>query len=119
MSIRAFVPAQMQNDLDNNNLKFSIIVDVIRFKCSFCGWYHALFVILLSVSQRICVLTIVLSAENCARAVALVEDGRNYGYVAIVLNTSRSTIERVEWRNISQVTTRGLIDGMHIRRCSI
>ena len=55
----------------------------------------------------------VLSAENCARAVALVEDGRNYGYVAIVLNTSRSSIERVEWWNISQVTTRGLIDGMY------
>ena len=43
------------------------------------------------------------------------EDGRNYGYVAKELNTSRSTIEIVEWRNISQVTTRGLIDGM--RQC--
>ena len=57
----------------------------------------------------------VLSAENCARAVALGEDGRNYGYVARVLNTSRSTIERVEWRNISLDTIRGFIDAMHGR----
>ena len=51
-------------------------------------------------------LNMVLISANFARAVALVEDGRNYGYVAIVLNISRSTIERVQWRNISQVTTR-------------
>ena len=107
MSIRAFVRAQMQNDLDNNIFKFSIIVAI------------SLLVVLLSVSQRICVLTMVLSAEICGKAVALLKERRNYGYVVIVLNTSRSTIERVEWRNISQVTTRGLIDGMHIRRCSI
>ena len=37
----------------------------------------------------------VLSVEDCAKAVALVEDGRNYEYVARVLHTHRSTIKRV------------------------
>lgn len=37
----------------------------------------------------------VLSAENCAKAVALVEDGRNFAYVARTLQVNRSTIKRV------------------------
>lgn len=37
----------------------------------------------------------VLSPEDCAKAVALVEDGRSQRYVARVLNVSRSTIQRV------------------------
>ncbi|KAF2888980.1 hypothetical protein ILUMI_17193 [Ignelater luminosus] len=37
----------------------------------------------------------VLSAEDCAKDVALVEDGRSQRYVARVLNVSHSTIQRV------------------------
>jgi transposase len=39
--------------------------------------------------------TMVLSAEDCAKAVALVEDGRSQRYVARMLNVSLSTIQRV------------------------
>ncbi|KAF2889411.1 hypothetical protein ILUMI_16763 [Ignelater luminosus] len=37
----------------------------------------------------------VLRAEECAKAVALVEDERSQRYVARVLNASHSTIQRV------------------------
>ncbi|KAF2887216.1 hypothetical protein ILUMI_18957 [Ignelater luminosus] len=37
----------------------------------------------------------VLRAEDCAKVVALVEDGRSQRYVARVLNASHSTIQRV------------------------
>ncbi|KAF2896248.1 hypothetical protein ILUMI_09925 [Ignelater luminosus] len=37
----------------------------------------------------------VLSAEDCAKVVALVKDGRSQPYVARVLNVSHSTIQRV------------------------
>lgn len=41
------------------------------------------------------VFIMILSAEDCAKAVALVEDGRSQRYVARVLNVSRSTVQRV------------------------
>lgn len=37
----------------------------------------------------------VLSADNCAKAVALAEDGRSYGYIARILHVHRATIKRV------------------------
>lgn len=37
----------------------------------------------------------VLTKENSAKAIALVEDGRNYEYVARILHVHRSTIKRV------------------------
>lgn len=40
----------------------------------------------------------VLSNEDCARALALLEDGRSYRFVARRLNVSRSTIRRIEQR---------------------
>ncbi|KAF2894946.1 hypothetical protein ILUMI_11228 [Ignelater luminosus] len=36
-----------------------------------------------------------LGAENCAKAVALVEDARSQRYMAGILNVSHSTIQRV------------------------
>ncbi|KAF2902735.1 hypothetical protein ILUMI_03443 [Ignelater luminosus] len=56
---------------------------------------HLLTVKALSVLLQICAFIMVLSAEDCAKAVALVEDGRSPGYVTRVLNVNHSTIQRI------------------------
>ncbi|KAF2902563.1 hypothetical protein ILUMI_03626 [Ignelater luminosus] len=49
----------------------------------------------MSLLLQICAFITVLRAEDCAKAVAFVEDGRSQRYGARVLNVSHSTIERI------------------------